>query len=205
MEDKHSLAEDVGPPRPDEIPGQGLADHVVGDVDDGGGGVLLADLLRVQGVVQVSGGWSRRGRLSGHVTGRASRRGAHLLISHGCVVQARAERSFSASVATLLFWNWAQAKLHSASPPAAMALQYTVSRRLGWMLGGCSTFQGHVHGGAQTPGGVRDGACTWVPVFAGVHPLLEPSAGQLLTFLQPRLASQAERVDLVVPGDKHGP
>lgn len=51
-------------------------------------------------------------------------------------MQASAERSFSASDAMLLFWNFSQAKSHSLLPPAAMALQYTVRRRLGWILDG---------------------------------------------------------------------
>lgn len=49
-------------------------------------------------------------------------------------MQARAERSFSASVATVVELNCDQAKSHSSVPPAAMALQYTVERRLGWIL-----------------------------------------------------------------------
>lgn len=54
--DGHSLLEDVVPPSTDEVPGQGLTGHVVGDVHDGGGGVLLTDTLWVQSEVQVPGG-----------------------------------------------------------------------------------------------------------------------------------------------------
>ncbi len=59
---------------------------------------------------------------------------ADLLSSQGCVVQARAERSLSASVAMVVFLNCDQANSHSLTPPAVMALQYTVERRLGWIL-----------------------------------------------------------------------
>lgn len=59
---------------------------------------------------------------------------ADLLSSQGRLVQARAERSFSASVAMVAFWNFDQANSHSLAPPAAMALQYTVERRLGLIL-----------------------------------------------------------------------
>lgn len=48
---------------------------------------------------------------------------SHLLSSHGCLLQARAERSFSASDATVLSRNFRHAKSHSSLPPAAMALQ----------------------------------------------------------------------------------
>lgn len=57
-----------------------------------------------------------------------------LLSNQGCFVQARAERSFSASEAISAFVNSDHAKSHSAAPPAAIALQYTVVRRLGWIL-----------------------------------------------------------------------
>jgi len=50
------------------------------------------------------------------------------------VVQASAARIFSASVAMVAFLNCDQANSHSSAPPAAMALQYTVVRRLGSML-----------------------------------------------------------------------
>lgn len=49
-------------------------------------------------------------------------------------MQARAERSLSASVAMVAFLNCDQANSHSLAPLAAMALQYTVERRLGWIL-----------------------------------------------------------------------
>ena len=34
----------------------------------------------------------------------------------------------------VVFLNSDQANSHSAAPPAAMLLQYTVERRLGWIL-----------------------------------------------------------------------
>lgn len=37
----------------DKVPGQRLADDILGDVDDGGGGVLLPDQAGVQSVLQV--------------------------------------------------------------------------------------------------------------------------------------------------------
>lgn len=39
-----SLVEDVRPSSPDKVPRQRLTNHVLGDVDDGGGSILLPDL-----------------------------------------------------------------------------------------------------------------------------------------------------------------
>lgn len=58
----------------------------------------------------------------------------YLLSSHGCLVQARACMSFSASEAMLAFLYKDQAKSHSASPPSLIALQYTTDFRLGFIL-----------------------------------------------------------------------
>lgn len=49
-----SLGEDVRPSSPNKVPGQRLTNHIISNVDDGGGGVLLPDLLWIQGVFQVS-------------------------------------------------------------------------------------------------------------------------------------------------------
>lgn len=49
----HLLSEDVIPVRLDEVPRQRLTVHVLGDVDDGGGGVLLPDLAWIQSVLQI--------------------------------------------------------------------------------------------------------------------------------------------------------
>lgn len=38
---------------PDKVPGQRLSDDILGDVDDGGGGVLFPDQAGVQSVLQV--------------------------------------------------------------------------------------------------------------------------------------------------------
>lgn len=54
--------------------------------------------------------------------------------SHVLLVHASADMSLRASLATEALMNWDQANSHSASPPAAMALQYTAERRLGWIL-----------------------------------------------------------------------
>lgn len=43
----------------------------------------------------------------------------------------------------------------------------------------------------------------YVRVILSVHPLLEQSADQVLAVLQSCPASQAERVHLIVPGDKY--
>lgn len=102
---RDSLGEDVGPSSPNKVPGQRLANHVIGDVDDGGGGVLLPDLLWIQSVFQVPDR-SEQKRLSGDVRRHADvvmSPESDLLSNHGCLVQARAERSFSASDAMLLF------------------------------------------------------------------------------------------------------
>lgn len=57
-----SLAKKKLPVAADEVPGQGLPHHVAGDAVDGGGGILLADLGGVDGVLQVPGGGSHRVR-----------------------------------------------------------------------------------------------------------------------------------------------
>lgn len=49
----HSLSEDEIPVSPDEVPRQRLTDHVLGNVDDGGGAVLLPDPLCIQSVLQI--------------------------------------------------------------------------------------------------------------------------------------------------------
>lgn len=54
-----------------------------------------------------------------------------LFSSHGCLVQDRAYRSLSASEAMVAFLYIDQAKSHSFTPPAAIALQYTVTFKLG--------------------------------------------------------------------------
>lgn len=43
----------------------------------------------------------------------------------------------------------------------------------------------------------------YVRVILSVHPVPEPPADQVLAFLQSCPASQAERVHLIVPGDKY--
>lgn len=58
----------------------------------------------------------------------------YLLSSHGCLVQDKADLSLTASAATVAFLNIFQQKSHSSTPPAAMALQYTVDLRFGWIL-----------------------------------------------------------------------
>lgn len=57
-----------------------------------------------------------------------------LISSQGCLVQDRPYISLSASEAMVAFLYMDQAKSHSFTPPAAIALQYTVDFRLGWML-----------------------------------------------------------------------
>lgn len=60
----HSLLKQFLPVASDKIPDQRLPGHVAGDADDGGGGVLLPDVVRVQGVTQVPAGSSKgRGHL----------------------------------------------------------------------------------------------------------------------------------------------
>lgn len=58
----------------------------------------------------------------------------YLLSTHVCLVQDKADLSLSASAAIVAFLNIFQQKSHSSSPPAAMALQYTVDLRFGWIL-----------------------------------------------------------------------
>ena len=48
-----SLLKELLPVRLDEIPGQSLPHDIVGDANDGGGGILLPDEGGVQGVTQV--------------------------------------------------------------------------------------------------------------------------------------------------------
>lgn len=57
-----------------------------------------------------------------------------LLSSQGCLVHDRAYMSLSASEAMVAFLNMDQAKSHSSTPPAAIALQYTVVFKLGLIL-----------------------------------------------------------------------
>lgn len=59
-----------------------------------------------------------------------------LLSSHGSLVQDRACMSLSASDAMVAFLYMDHAKSHSFTPPAAMALQYTVDFKLELMLEG---------------------------------------------------------------------
>lgn len=49
----YSLTENVWPSTRDKVPRQGLANHIVGDVDNGGSGILLSDFVWVQSVLQV--------------------------------------------------------------------------------------------------------------------------------------------------------
>lgn len=58
-----------------------------------------------------------------------------LFSSQGSLVQDRAYMSLSASEAMVAFLYMDQAKFHSSTPPAAIALQYTVDLKLGLMLG----------------------------------------------------------------------
>lgn len=57
-----------------------------------------------------------------------------LFSSQGCLVQDRACMSFSASEAMVAFLYMDQAKSHSSTPPAAIALQYTVLFKLALIL-----------------------------------------------------------------------
>ena len=57
-----------------------------------------------------------------------------LLSSQGCLVHDRAYMSLSASEAMVAFSYMDQAKSHSSTPPAAIALQYTVVFKLGLIL-----------------------------------------------------------------------
>lgn len=52
------------------------------------------------------------------------------------MLQARADMSLLASLATVATLNCVHVKFHSALPPAATALQYTAERRFGWILQG---------------------------------------------------------------------
>ena len=49
--------------------------------------------------------------------------GPHLFKIHTSLLQAKADRSLSASFTRVAFRNCSQAKFHSSSPPKAMALQ----------------------------------------------------------------------------------
>jgi len=59
---------------------------------------------------------------------------AHLFNSHGSLVHARPDNRSSSSAAIVLFLNISHPKFHSSTPPAAMALQYTVLLRFGGIL-----------------------------------------------------------------------
>lgn len=59
---------------------------------------------------------------------------SYLLSSHGCLAHDKADLSLTASAATVAFLYIVQQKSHSSTPPAAMALQYTVDLRFGWIL-----------------------------------------------------------------------
>lgn len=50
----YSLLENVWPSRPDKVPCQRLTSHIVGNVDNGGGGILLSDKVWIQSELQVS-------------------------------------------------------------------------------------------------------------------------------------------------------
>lgn len=58
----------------------------------------------------------------------------YLFSSSVLFVQANANMSLLASFATEAILNCDHPNSHSASSPAAMALQYTTERRLGWIL-----------------------------------------------------------------------
>ncbi len=58
----------------------------------------------------------------------------HLFNSQGSLVHDRPYNSFPASAAMVLFLNIFHPKSHSSTPPAAMALQYTVTFRFGGIL-----------------------------------------------------------------------
>lgn len=117
--------------------------------------------------------------------------------SHGCLVQARAARSFSASVAMEAFRNLDQAKFHSTAPPAAMALQYTVERRLAWILKRDHNDNTNLNQRALRE--ERRNTCTDSRVDVGPHPVLEPLGDKSLTFFQAGPARQADGVHLVIP------
>jgi hypothetical protein len=48
-----SLLKQFLPVASDKVPNQRVPSHVAGNADDGGGGVLLPDVVRVQSVTQV--------------------------------------------------------------------------------------------------------------------------------------------------------
>lgn len=48
-----SLLKELLPVAPDKVPNQRLPGRIVGNVDDGGGGILPPDVLRIQSVTQV--------------------------------------------------------------------------------------------------------------------------------------------------------
>lgn len=50
-----SLLKELLPVAPDKVPDQSVPYDIVGDADDSGDSVLLPDVVRVQGVAQVSG------------------------------------------------------------------------------------------------------------------------------------------------------
>lgn len=50
---ENSLVEYMVPVGSDKVPHQSLTDGVVSDVNDGGGSILLADLLWVQTILQI--------------------------------------------------------------------------------------------------------------------------------------------------------
>lgn len=47
------LTEDVWPSSPDKVPCQRLTNHITGNVDNGGGGILLSDHVWIQSVFQI--------------------------------------------------------------------------------------------------------------------------------------------------------
>lgn len=120
-----SLAKKRPPVAADEVPGQRLPHHVAGDAVDGGGGVLLADLGGVNGVLQVPG-W---GDLPGERPQGQSRAlpppqpCTHRWRIQVSVLQVRAVRSLSASDTTGASRKRSHMKSHTSSPPVATALQ----------------------------------------------------------------------------------
>ena len=48
-----SLLKELFPVASDKVPSQRLPQGIAGNVDDGGGGILLPDVLRIQSVTQV--------------------------------------------------------------------------------------------------------------------------------------------------------
>lgn len=93
-----SLAKKKLPVAADEVPGQGLPHHVAGDAVDGGGGILLADLGGVDGVLQVPGGGEPPGEgLCKQGPGPRPGLCTHRWRIQVSVLQARAVRILSAS------------------------------------------------------------------------------------------------------------